>query len=79
MEDAVKDLGVLLDESGGTCEIGELPDVEANEIQMRQLFENLIGNALKYRGEQKPLIRIYKSLNRLSLSRDPCRRQRHRI
>jgi PAS domain S-box-containing protein len=59
VEDAIKDLSVLLEETGGQVEIGELPDVAANEVQMRQLFENLIGNALKYRSNQRPLIRIY--------------------
>ena len=59
VEDAIKDLSVLLDESEGQVEIGDLPNVEANETQMRQLFMNLIGNALKYRSEKKPSIRIY--------------------
>jgi PAS domain S-box-containing protein len=59
VDDAIKDLSVLLDESEGHVDIGELPDVEANETQMRQLFMNLIGNALKYRSEQNPLIRVY--------------------
>jgi PAS domain S-box-containing protein len=59
VEDAVNDLGVLLEESGGRVDIDKLPTVEANDVQMRQLFGNLIGNALKYRGEEKPIIRIY--------------------
>jgi len=50
---------VLLEEMQGRIEIDELPDVEANETQMRQLFQNLINNGLKYRSTQKPLIRIY--------------------
>jgi two-component system, chemotaxis family, sensor kinase Cph1 len=59
VEDAVKDLSVLLEESGGRVDVDKLPEVEANDVQMRQLFENLIGNALKYRGEELPIIRIY--------------------
>jgi PAS domain S-box-containing protein len=59
VEEATKDLSMLLEESGGVVEIGTLPDVEGNETQLRQLFQNLISNALKYRSEQKPLIRIY--------------------
>jgi PAS domain S-box-containing protein len=59
VEDAVKDLSVLLEETEGHVVIDELPNVEANEVQMRQLFGNLISNAIKYRSNQKPLIRIY--------------------
>ena len=29
---------------------------------MRQLFQNLIGNGLKYRGEEKPVVRVYSNL-----------------
>jgi two-component system, chemotaxis family, sensor kinase Cph1 len=59
VEDAVRDLSVLLEECGGHVDIDKLPEVEANDVQMRQLFENLIGNALKYRGDEMPIIRIY--------------------
>jgi PAS domain S-box-containing protein len=61
VEDAVKDLSVLIEETGGQIEICELPDVKANRIQMSQLFVNLINNALKYRSKLKPLIRVYSS------------------
>ena len=36
-----------------------MPIIEADETQMRQLFQNLIGNALKFRDQNKPLIRVY--------------------
>ncbi len=39
-------------------EVGPLPTVLADEGQLRQLFQNLIGNALKFRGDAAPLIRI---------------------
>ncbi len=59
MEEAVTDLGVLCEETEALIEIDELPDVTANHVQMRQLFQNLIGNGLKYHGDDKPVIRIY--------------------
>jgi PAS domain S-box-containing protein len=58
VEEAVKDLSLVLKESEGRIIIEGLPDVEANENLMRQLFQNLIGNGLKYRNNRKPVIRI---------------------
>jgi PAS domain S-box-containing protein len=49
VQDAVADLAHGLAESGGEVEIGELPAVEADRLQMRQLLQNLIGNAIKFR------------------------------
>ena len=40
--------GRVIDETGATVEIGELPTVEADPLQMRQLLQNLIANALKF-------------------------------
>ena len=34
--------------------LGHLPDVLGNPVQIRQLFQNLIGNALKFRHPQRP-------------------------
>ncbi|MEL6674342.1 MAG: ATP-binding protein [Bacteroidota bacterium] len=41
----------------------ELPNLEADRIQMLRLFRNLIENAIKYRGEDAPIIHISFSLN----------------
>ena len=38
--------------------VPELPIIDANATMMAQLFENLIGNALKYRSEHNPKIEI---------------------
>ncbi len=42
------DLEIRLTETGGKIEIGDLPKLEADPAQMRQLFQNLISNSLKY-------------------------------
>jgi len=44
--------------TGARVEVENLPTLAADETQMMQLFQNLIGNALKFRGEEAPRIRI---------------------
>jgi PAS domain S-box-containing protein len=64
------DLEVLLENSGGRLEIGELPTIEADALQMRQLMQNLIGNALKFRRPDTPPIVRVKAEWRDSVSSD---------
>ena len=47
-----------LKESGAELIIPELPVITANKSLMVQLFENLIGNALKYHSDSKPVLQI---------------------
>ncbi len=47
VSDVVDDLYGPIEESGGEVTIGNLPVIEADRMQMSQLFGNLIGNALK--------------------------------
>ncbi|MGH2896463.1 MAG: sensor histidine kinase [Solirubrobacteraceae bacterium] len=43
------DLEVSIDEAGAHVMVGLMPTIEADPLQMRQLFQNLLGNALKFR------------------------------
>ncbi len=54
VEDVVSDLEVQIEQAEGRVEIGKLPTIEADRLQMQQLFQNLIGNALKFRCEEEP-------------------------
>ncbi len=45
-------------ETGATITVGNLPVIHANKTQMFQLFQNLIGNALKYSGKEPPVIQV---------------------
>ena len=57
--DALSDLESRVTQSGGGVELGELPSLYADATQMRQLFQNLIGNALKFhRPGVPPVVRV---------------------
>ena len=62
MEDVLltvmKDLRLTIDESGATVSSDPLPTVTADRMQMVLLLENLIGNAIKYRGVPSPQVRV---------------------
>lgn len=52
LAEVVSDLEIAIERAGATVAIqAPLPTVPADETQMRQLFQNLIGNALKFRSE----------------------------
>ncbi len=58
--EVVTDLEEYIDQTGGRVEIGELPTLEADPAQMRQLLQNLIVNGLKFhREDQKPRLKVY--------------------
>lgn len=55
---ALENLQPAIKESGAVVKCDSLPMLKAHRIQMVQLFQNLIGNAIKFRGNQPPLIQI---------------------
>lgn len=62
VRDAVSDLELSLRRAGGTVEIGQMPTIDADAVQMRQLFQNLIGNSIRYcRDCERPVIKVHGS------------------
>ncbi len=57
--DEVKlNLAASITESNAKIKAGTFPVIQANKIQMLQVFQNLISNAIKYRSERTPEIEI---------------------
>lgn len=54
----LKDLQVAIAQSNAIVTFDVLPTVMADTPQIVQLFQNIIGNAIKYRGEEPPQVHI---------------------
>ncbi len=55
LDQALKLLKIQIEETSAEFLIGELPIVKGHTVQLTQLFQNLIGNALKYRQTERPV------------------------
>jgi hypothetical protein len=58
LEHCLANLRFAIEESQAEISHDSLPHVMADEVQLEQLFQNLIGNAIKFRGETLPRIHI---------------------
>lgn len=59
IDGVLSDLQIRLEEINGTVNFDELPKIDADPMQMRQLFQNLISNALKFKKpDVDPIITI---------------------
>ncbi|MGI0488750.1 sensor histidine kinase [Pantanalinema rosaneae CENA516] len=54
VQEVLSDLEVHIQTAGGQVDVGSLPTIEADPLQMRQLFQNLISNALKFHQPDLP-------------------------
>ncbi len=60
VQGVLSDLEVPIHETGASVEIKDLPTIEADAGQMRHLFQNLVGNALKFhKAGMPPVVRVY--------------------
>jgi signal transduction histidine kinase len=58
VERAVQNLRAAIEESGAVVNCRDLPAVMADRSQLIQVFQNLIANAIKFRGSNTPVIQI---------------------
>jgi signal transduction histidine kinase len=59
MAEVAEDLRPGLDAAGVTLEVGALPEVDGDAHQLRRLLQNLVGNAVKFRGEATPRVEVF--------------------
>ncbi len=58
LDQALADLEVALREAGAVATRDDLPTVRADATQLTRLFQNLIGNAVKFRGPAPPRVHV---------------------
>ncbi len=58
LERALENLGVVIQESQAVVTHDELPPVRGDATQLTELFQNLISNAIKFRGSRPPAVHV---------------------
>jgi PAS domain S-box-containing protein len=58
LKDALANLEVAIKESKAGIKQFTLPKIHGNFVQITQVFQNLVANAIKYQGENKPMIEV---------------------
>ena len=58
MDEVAEDLRPGLQDTGARLDVGELPEVDGDRRQLRRVFQNLVGNAIKFRTEAPPVIDV---------------------
>jgi PAS domain S-box-containing protein len=58
LDDVLDDVQFRLEESGAELTVDALPRVNGDADQLRQVFQNLLRNAIEYSGDEPPTIRV---------------------
>ena len=63
LEETIQSMEMIINETKTKITVSELPKIQADPVQIGQVFQNLISNAIKFRGEQIPEINITSEVN----------------
>lgn len=66
LQQALADLRITTQQSGAVVSHDSLPALETDETQLTQVFQNLVGNAIKYRSTEAPRVHVSASKNSAS-------------
>jgi PAS domain S-box-containing protein len=58
LDRALQNLKPMIEESGAMVTRGRLPRVPADPVQLTEVLQNLVGNSIKFRGEEPPRIEV---------------------
>ncbi|MBD2097029.1 hypothetical protein H6F90_18170 [Trichocoleus sp. FACHB-591] len=80
VQEVLSDIEVQIQRVGGCIEVDYLPTIEADPLQMRQLFQNLISNALKFhQSDRRPIVSISAQLLEAADSPTPLQAPNSRL
>lgn len=58
LNETLNTLAETIRDSGAVITVDDLPEVHMGAVHLQQVFQNLVGNAIKYRGEAAPAIHV---------------------
>lgn len=58
VQEVLTDMGAVIESCHGRIETANLPEVVGDAVTLRQLLQNLLANALKFRGDGAPVVKL---------------------
>ena len=72
VSDVVSDLQDRLDDAQARVDVGTLPHISGDSVQLEQIFKNLIGNSLKFQHVDRPLVITISSMSLQDSAENCC-------